>query len=288
MKYENYYPYGLFHSVNMKMLTCCIRQAKLPVTPVHKLQTLYVGKKPFLLRLYDKAEELKSSTKYTLMKEYFANNEIDIKKPLFNIEFEFHRAYLKTFDIDTVDKLLENAELLFKDSMDAIRMIDINSITDNTSKGNNRNRATTHPLWSYIKDQYSLKEFLQLDVPLERLKRKTYVYSFEDAITDHMLLARKCLSNKIGISIEFYTEVLDQIAYAKNPVNDFAIFKHTMDSEVIFKNVTKLSNFDLKAYVRSLESDMNDPSKDLESIMKHYGVAMNELSSRGFPKMFPF
>lgn len=258
------------------------------VSTKHKLQTLYVGKKPFLLRLYDKGEELKKSKKYTLMKEYFESHDIDVKEPLFNIEFEYHRDYLKTFDIDTVDKLLERAELLFKDSMDAIRMIDVDSITDNTTNGNNRNRAATHPLWAYLRDQYSLKEFLQLDIPLERLKRKSYVYSFEDAITDHMLLARKCLSNKINISLEFYQEVLDQIAYAKKPVNDFATFKHTMDSEMEFKDVTKLSNFDLKAYIRSLESDMQDPHKDLDKIMKHYGKAMNELTARGFPKMFPF
>lgn len=258
------------------------------VATKHQLQTLYIGKRPFLLRLYDKREELKKSKKYTLMKEYFANNGIDINEPLFNIEFECHRVHLKSFDIDTVDKLLEKAELLFKDSMDAIRMIDTDSITDNTAKGKNRNRAITHPLWEYIKCAYTLKEFLQVDFPLERIKRKIAVYSFEDAILDHMVLARKCLSHKVRISLDFYQEVLDQIAYAKKPVNDFATFKHTMDGEVVYKNVTKLSNFDLKAYVRSLESDMKDPSKDLDAIMKHYGKAMDELDRRGFPKMYPF
>jgi hypothetical protein len=254
----------------------------------HALQTLYVGKKPFLLRLYDKREELKKSKKQQLMKEYLASHDIEINEPLFNIEFEMHREYLKSFDIDTVDKLLERAELLFKDNMDAIRMIDLNSITDNTANGNNRYRAQTHPLWQYIKDSYTLKEFLQIDLPLERIKRKTYVYSFEEAITDHMILAQKCMSNKIPISLDFYQEVLDQIAYAKKPVNDFAIFKHTMDDEVIYKDVSKLSNFDLKAYVRQLEFDMNDPHKDLDQTMKHFGIALEELDRRGFPKAFPF
>ena len=54
----------------------------------HQLQTLYIGKKPFLLRLYDKREELGKSKKQPLMKEYLANHEIDITLPLFNIEFE--------------------------------------------------------------------------------------------------------------------------------------------------------------------------------------------------------
>lgn len=258
------------------------------VATKHQLQTLYIGRQPFLLRLYDKREELKKSKKYSLMHEYFANHEIDLQKPLFNIEFEFHRAYLKSFDIDTVDKLLEKAELLFKDSMDAIRMIDPGSIIDNTENGNNRNRASTHPLWEYVKEAYTLKEFLQVDLPLERIKRKVAVYSFEDAIIDHMILARKCISHKVSISLEFYKEVLDQIAYAKKPVNDFALFKHTMQSEVEFKNVSKLSNFDLKAYVRSLESDMSDPSRNLDAIMKHFGIAMDELERRGFPRAFPF
>lgn len=254
----------------------------------HQLQTLYIGRKPFLLRLYDKREELQGSKKQGLMKEYFANNGIDIKQSLFNIEFEFHRDYLKSFGIDTVDRLLERAELLFQDSMDAIRMIDTKSITDNTTDGNNRNRANTHPMWEYIKDAYTLKEFLQLDLPLERIKRKTYLYTFEDAITDHMVLARKCLTHQIPISLEFYQEVLDQIAYAKRPVNDFTLYKHSMDNRPAYPDVATLSNFELKTYVRSLEHDMNDKDKDLTLTMRHLGLALDELDRRGFPKAFPF
>ncbi len=254
----------------------------------HQLESLYIGKKPFLLREYDKRAELLKSKKQALMKEYFANHDIDIKQPLFNIEFEFHRDYLKGFGIDTVDRLLERAELLFKDSMDAIRMIDTKSITDNTTDGNNRNRASTHPMWEYIKDAYTLKEFLQLDLSLERVKRKTYLYTFEDAITDHMILARKCLTHQIPISLDFYQEVLDQIAYAKKPINDFTLYKRSMDDKPQHPDVATLSNFELKTYVRSLEHDMNDKDKDLTLTMRHLGLALDELDRRGFPKAFPF
>lgn len=41
------------------------------VSSKYKLQTLYIGKEPFLLRIYDKQEELKNSKKKELMHEYY-------------------------------------------------------------------------------------------------------------------------------------------------------------------------------------------------------------------------
>ena len=61
-----------------------------------------------------------------------------------------------------------------------------------------------------------------------------------------------------------------------------------MDDKVIYKNVSKLSNFELKAYARSLEHDMCNPHKDLTLSMKHYGITLEELDKRGFPKQMPF
>ena len=116
----------------------------------HKLQTIYVGKKPFLLRIYNKMEELEKSDKKQIMLEHFYMNGFTDFNNIFNIEFEMHRDYFKTFKIDTVDDLLSSAELLFQDCLNAIRLVDPNSITDNTKDNKNKNRVqkteqTGHP-----------------------------------------------------------------------------------------------------------------------------------------------
>ena len=95
----------------------------------NSVQTLYVGKEPFKLRLYNKKEELKKSKKKDLMYEYFANNDFDLEKEIFNVEFELHRTHLKTFNIFTIEELLSNAVNLFKQCMDDIRLVDISNIT---------------------------------------------------------------------------------------------------------------------------------------------------------------
>ena len=104
-------------------------------------QTIYVGRDPFKLRLYNKKEELKRSSKKDLMFEYFLNNDFDLEQPIFNIEFELKREYLKQFKILTVDELLKNAVKLFCVAMDEIRLIDISNITQNDIKNNSKSRA---------------------------------------------------------------------------------------------------------------------------------------------------
>ncbi|WP_171018047.1 hypothetical protein [Aliarcobacter cibarius] len=81
-------------------------------------ETIYIGKEPFKLRIYNKTLELKKSSKKDLMNEYFLNNDFNITKPIFNIEFELHRTHLKQFNISTIEDLFLNAENLFKQSME--------------------------------------------------------------------------------------------------------------------------------------------------------------------------
>ena len=45
-------------------------------------QTIYIGKEPFKLRLYNKSLELKKSKKYEVMNEYFANNDFDLEEQI--------------------------------------------------------------------------------------------------------------------------------------------------------------------------------------------------------------
>jgi len=174
----------------------------------YRLQTLYIGKTPFLLRLYDKKEELKNSSKKEMMYQYFTDNGLDTENEIFNIEFELHRTYLRSFQIDSVDDLLSQAEKLFKKCMNAIRLIDISTIPKNSINSSNRYKADTHPLWQHISDSYKLQEFLADDKPLLKVKRPKYAYTVEQAIQEHVALANKAYFHNVVVDEQFYCEVL--------------------------------------------------------------------------------
>lgn len=162
-------------------------------------QTLYVGKEPMKLRLYNKKEELKRSAKKDLMYEYFLNHGFDLEDAIFNIEFEIKREYFKKFNILTVDQLLENAVKFFNIAMNEIRLVDISNITNNDIKNNTKNRAETLPIWQHIKDNYSLDEFLQTSIPLERIKRKISIYDDFKFETELVAVLRRAFINNLQI-----------------------------------------------------------------------------------------
>ena len=161
------------------------------------MQTIYVGKKPFLLRVYNKRDELKKSTKERLMKVYFNEYGFDYDKPIFNVEFEMHRQFLRTYNIDTIEDLLENAVQLFRECIDAIRLIDNDTVTKT-----NRYRASTHPLWEQIKNAYTLEQFMQTSKILEKLERKKYVYELEEFEEEFKALTKRGYINSLPISID--------------------------------------------------------------------------------------
>ena len=255
----------------------------------HQLQTLYIGKKPFLLRLYNKAEELKSSKKKDMMYEYFLNNGFDSLENVFNIEFEMHRNYFKSFKIDTVDDLLQRAELLFQDCLNAIRLVDLSTITDNTIDSKNKNRALTHPLWEHLSTSYKLNDFLALEAPLERIKRKSYRYTIQEAIEEQCALAKKAYIHNIVVDEQFYNEVLETFCKRKNsaysdmlPLKNDSIDFNNPSIEI---NIQTLSNLDLERYLYTLEQDMNNYSDlDLGILIKRHQLVHIELKSRGIDK----
>jgi len=254
----------------------------------HKLQTLYIGKKPFLLRLYNKIEELHNSKKKEMMFEYFLNNGFDSLANVFNIEFEMHRDYFKSFKIDTVDDLLQRAELLFQDCLNAVRLVDLSTITDNTIDFKNKNRALTHPLWEHLNNSYKLNDFLALEAPLERIKRKSYRYTIEEAIKEQYALAKKAYIHNIQVDEQFYSEVLEYYHQkTKSVYSDITSLKKEdidFNNPSVDINIKTLSNLDLEKYLFITEQDMNNSDLDFGVLIKRHQIIHLELKSRGIDK----
>lgn len=266
------------------------------ISSKYRLETIYIGSPPYLLRLYDKKEELKNSKKSEMMYEYFLNNGFNREDDIFNLEFEMHRKYLKTFFIHTVDDLLARAEQLFVESMGAIRLVDLSTITENSKNSSNRYKADTHPLWQHISDSYKLKDFLSTQAPLERLKRKSYSYTVTQAIEEHVSLAKKHYIYGGIVDEQFYEEVLDAFHQSKEPVyiNTSSIHENKEDKKELIithenilepVNLKELSDMELEKYLKTIESNMSKPDLDFHLIIKRHQTALIELKFRGKVKI---
>lgn len=178
----------------------------------YELETYYVGKKPFLLRIYNKHKELTTATpiKREIMHNHFGIHGMDLEKPIFNVEFEMHREYLKQYGIDTIDDALKRAETLFKHACDHIRLIDPDSVSEKTLNSSNRKRADTAPIWKYIKDHYSIHEFMQIDTPLEKIERISFRYSLQDAEKSIKKVITRLLVHKNDPTLLFFLDVLQK------------------------------------------------------------------------------
>ena len=263
------------------------------------IQTIYVGKKPFLLRLYNKKEELKKSKKKDLMYEYFLNNEFDIEDDIFNIEFEIHRTHLKQYNILTVDNLLCNASKLFKQSMDDIRLIDIESTSESVIK-NNKYKANTHPLWEHIKESYNLKEFLQTALPLERIKRKVSLYDDNKFRLEYIALLRRGYINGLPIDAELLESLTNEAKESltkttttkeiKKGYRDVEYFDKDnnktnlrwLEDGSLFEpinvvSVNELGDYALLNYINELQRNNNHTQKDVDI----YSIAHKEAYNRG-------
>ena len=209
-------------------------------------QTIYIGKEPFLLRIYNKKEELKKSNKKDLMYEYFLNNGFDSEQPIFNVEFELHRTHLKQFNINTIDDLFLNAVSLFKQSMEDIRLIDTSNITDKDIENNTKNRAITLPIWDYIKENYKLDSFLQNELPLERIKRKISIYDENKFEYEYVALIRKAYINNLTLESEYlvnlYFKAKDSL---KKITTQKELKKDYIEVEIVNEITNKKDNYRL-------------------------------------------
>ena len=256
------------------------------VSSKYRLQTLYIGRKPFLLRLYDKKEELKNSKKKEMMYEYFCNNGFNSKGDIFNVEFELHREYFKTFKIDTVDDLLSRAELLFQDCLNAIRLVDLSIIPKGAIDSKNKNRALIHPLWQHLNDSYKLIDFHTVNMPLERIKRKSFAYTIESAIKEHLILAKKYVLHGGIIDKQFYDEVLTTMKKSKEyKVMYFeSINNNSNRVEVVHEVIHESIN------IQELDDvELNKYKNMLNSMIEKHELILIEEKVRGIDsEQFPF
>ena len=269
------------------------------------IQTIYVGKAPFMLRLYDKKLELKKSNKKEMMEEYFLNNGLDIEEPIFNIEFEMHRAHLKAHEITTLEDLLANANNLFKKAMSDIRLIDLNTITQKDIENNSKSRAKTLLIWDYVKDNFNIDTFLQSEFSIKRLKRKSNIYNEDKFIEEFNKLIKKALMYHIFISPEFLSAITQN--YMDEAQKQKEIYKKSQQAKKRYIPVTikgdnreyrllksgevitpvnvisfkELSNFELEKQIEVLQSDLNFKDKEKRTdITRKLEVAYGEKMRR--------
>lgn len=264
------------------------------------LQTIYIGKEPFKLRLYNKTLEMKKSSKNALMNNYFEENGFNTQETIFNVEFQLNRQHLRLFEIDTVTNLLSNAKNLFKASMDEIRLVDLDSISDTTAKSNNKNRATTHEIWEHIKNSYDIKEFLQANKQILRIKRKVSLYDDPKFKDEYIQLLRKAFIHLVEISKDILDKYYDEAKNSLNKSNKNKIIKKNYidvehftkeniktdlrlldDGELIKPvkviSVNKLGDYSLNQYVTDTKSQSHLSQKHLDI----YKVALKEAIKRG-------
>ena len=270
-----------------------------------KTQTIYVGQNPFMLRLYNKTLELSKSKKQELMYEYFQTNGLNTEELIFNVEFQMHRDHLRAYEVNTLEDLLCNANTLFKKAMADIRLLDITTLSDKAIKNNTKNRTKSHEVWSYIKENFDIKEFLQLDTPLQRVKRKSYIYDLDKFIQETQTLLKKGIAHHIGIvpqllsniTFEFLKELEKQEkkrqeANAKKinyiPVTiegDSKDYRLLPNGELIepIKCVSfkELGDYELDKEIYRLEAQLAfDKDIDKKFVQKKLEIALDEQKSR--------
>ncbi|MDD2267367.1 hypothetical protein [Sulfuricurvum sp.] len=259
----------------------------------YELETYYVGKKPFLLRIYNKHKELASATpiKREIMYNHFGIHGMDLEKPIFNVEFEMHREYLKQYGIDTIDDALKRAKVLFKNACDQIRLIDPNSVSEKTLNSSNRKRADTLPVWNHIKYHYDITEFMQIDTPLEKIEKISFRYSLQDAEKTMKKVITRLLVHGNDPTLLFFLDVLQRAKAEfelrqniKNLHEDHTI-EPTFEEELKQYSDEGLWNLDNRLSIEMDGLEMDSPLYD--DLSYRYIALTNEMQRRKLiPDMF--
>lgn len=262
----------------------------------YALETFSVGKNPFKLRIYNKLAELKtaSETKRDLMYNYFGINGLDIEKPIFNVEFELHREFLKQYGIDTVEDALKRSQKLFELSCELIRFIDPSTLSNKQLNSSNRRRADTLPVWKYISTHYENNEFMQLATPLNKIDKITYRYSLEDAKKSLKRVTKRLLLHNSTPTLFFFLEVLQEAKHEFTLAQNMKqLQSDTPSIEPKFEkeDLSAYSDEGLIRYEDSLAFSMKSEeygSENYYEIAILYNDVYEELVRRGLVQPIPF
>jgi len=109
-----------------------------------------------------------------------------------------------------VDDLLAHSVELFGKCIDAIRLIDVSMV-----RASNRYRASTHPVWEQIKQDYTLDQFAQSEALLEKIKRKQYTFELEEFEKEFKAIIKRAYMFSLPISIDmmelFFEEMKHEV-----------------------------------------------------------------------------
>jgi hypothetical protein len=258
----------------------------------YELETYYVGKKPFLLRIYNKLKELEGATeiKREMMHNYFIINGLDTRKPIFNVEFEYHREFLKQYDIDTIEDALSRSKTLFTLGCDLIKLLDTSSLTEEQINSSNRKRAGILPVWKYITESYDNNDFMQITTPMEKIEKISYRYSLEDARKPIKRQITRLLLHGNAPTIFYFYELLQKSKDDFEQRNDYKVLQRENNNEPsITDELISYSNEGLLNYEAKLYNDLltlpskNNLYKDLNEL--HRAVE-KEISRRGLDDLF--
>lgn len=259
----------------------------------YELETYYVGKNPFMLRIYNKLKELKtvSQKKQEIMFNHFGIHGLDVNEPIFNVEFEMHREFLKEYGIDTVEDALKRAESLFALGCDLIKLIDPSSISEKQLYSNNRRRADMLPIWEFISTHYKIDEFMQISTPLNKIEKITYNYSLDDARKPLKKLINRLLMHKHIPTLLYFYELLEHTKEEFNRKMQMkkAHVEYTAPVRNSFSEDLKaISSEGLECFKEKLDEELSQMDEEAmrgsthyEDLFQKYQEVHHEMTLRG-------
>ncbi|MDP2077452.1 MAG: hypothetical protein Q8J85_05355, partial [Sulfuricurvum sp.] len=98
--------------------------------------------------------------------------------------------------------------------------IDTESITEKQLNSCNRKRADVLPIWEYIRESYNIKEFMQIDTPLEKVEKISFRYSLQDAEKSIKKVITRLIIHQNEPTMLFFLDVLQKAR------DEFELRKH--------------------------------------------------------------
>lgn len=266
-------------------------------------QSLKIGKAPFLLRLYDKVEELSNLDKRPLMELFFVQNGLNLNEPIWNFEFECHRDFLKGFKIESVEDALSNAEMLFHRFMKMIRLVDISTLSQSDYDAGRLYRGKTDALWEYIDNAYTFKAIPQSYETLERIIPPKKEYDSQAFLKEFETLLNKGVENHIMISHHEIKDILREsnlwltkrtqkllAPFKPLPLivddTNYLLTKNNTPVKTIPPKLTLLSTVMLQEFesslIRALHSELSEQDTDITLIMKNLKLIEAEMKNRKY------